>query len=213
LKNILKICIAQILTLAVLLVIIALVGQIYTFSKTGYENLDVIPDRQLGWKLVPNSLFTYTGTHWYENEFKTEIKINSLGFRDKERTIKKQEDLTRLVVIGDSSVAAFEVPFEKTPTQLLEKYLNEANTKQALQGKEYEVLNFGIGGFGLGQNLITNKIYVKQFSPEYVFLFIFEGDIWRTISPISAVTNKLPQEKRLHIRPIIKIFSTETSCS
>jgi len=204
-KNIFKVLLAQILTLAVLLVIIALVGQIYTFSKTGYENLDVIPDRQLGWKLVPNSLFTYTGTHWYENEFKTEIKINSLGFRDKERTIKKQEDLTRLVVIGDSSVAAFEVPFEKTPTQLLEKYLNEANTKQALQGKEYEVLNFGIGGFGLGQNLITNKIYVKQFSPEYVFLFIFEGDIWRTISPISAVTNKLPQEKRLHIRPIIKV--------
>ena len=204
-KNIFKVLLAQILTLAVLLVIIALVGQIYTFSKTGYENLDVIPDRQLGWKLVPNSLFTYTGTHWYENEFKTEIKINSLGFRDKERTIKKQEDLTRLVVIGDSSVAAFEVPFEKTPTQLLEKYLNEANTKQALQGKEYEVLNFGIGGFGLGQNLITNKIYVKQFSPEYVFLFIFEGDIWRTISPISAVTNTLPQEKRLHIRPAIKM--------
>ena len=139
------------------------------------------------------------------SEFKTQIKINSLGFRDKERTIKKQKDLTRLVVIGDSSVAAFEVPFEKIPAQLLEKYLNEANTKQALQGKEYEVLNFGVGGFGLGQNLITNKIYVKQFSPEYVFLFIFEGDIWRTISPISAVTNTLPQEKRLHIRPIIKV--------
>ena len=83
-KNIFKILLAQISTLAVLLVIIALVGQIYTFSKTGYENLDVIPDRQLGWKLVPNSLFTYTGTHWYEREYKTQIKINSLGFRDKE---------------------------------------------------------------------------------------------------------------------------------
>ena len=63
-KNIFKILLAQILALAVLLVIIALVGQIYTFSKPGYENLDVIPDRQLGWKLVPNSLFTYTGTDW-----------------------------------------------------------------------------------------------------------------------------------------------------
>ena len=153
-----KILLAQISTLAVFLVIIALVGQIYTLSKPGYENLDVIPDLQIGWRLVPNSMFTYTGMHWYENEFKTQLKINSLGFRDKERTIKKQEDLTRLVVIGDSSVAAFEVPFEKTPTQLLEKYLNEANTKQALQGKEYEVLNFGIGGFGLGQNLITNNV-------------------------------------------------------
>jgi hypothetical protein len=204
-KKILKIIIAQLLTLFFFLFIIAIAGQFYTRLHPSYEILSSFPDRQLGWKLVPNSLFTYTGSHWYENEFKTEIKINSLGFRDKERSIKKQEDLIRLVVIGDSSVAAFEVPFEKTPTQLLEKYLNEANTKKALQGKKYEVLNFGIGGFGLGQNLITNKIYVKQFSPEYVFLFIFEGDIWRTISPISAVTNKLPQEKRLHIRPVIKV--------
>jgi len=79
LKNILKICIAQILTLVILLIIIAVAGQIYTFSNPGYENLDVIPDRQIGWRLVPNSLFTYTGTHWYEREFKTQIKTNSLG--------------------------------------------------------------------------------------------------------------------------------------
>ena len=90
-KNIFKILLAQILALAVLLVIIALVGQIYTFSKPGYENLDVIPDRQLGWRLMPNSLFTYTGMYWYEREFKTQLKINSLGFRDKERTIKKHK--------------------------------------------------------------------------------------------------------------------------
>ena len=204
-KKILKIIIAQLLTLFIFLVIIAIAGQIYTFLRPGYKVLDVIPDRDIGWRLVPNATFTYTGGHWYENEFKTQIKVNSLGFRDKERTVKKHKKLIRMVVIGDSSVAAHEVSFEKTPAQLLEKYLNEANTKQALQGKEYEVLNFGIGGFGLGQNLITNKIYVKQFSPEYVFLFIFEGDIWRTISPISAVTNKLPQEKRLHVRPIIKV--------
>ena len=76
-KNIFKILLAQISTLAVLLVVIALVGQIYTFSKPSYENLDVIPDRQIGWRLVPNSLFTYTGTYWYEREFKTQLKINS----------------------------------------------------------------------------------------------------------------------------------------
>ena len=156
-----------------MLIIIAVAGQIYTFSKPGYENLDVISDRQIGWRLVPNSLFTYTGTHWYEREFKTQIKTNSLGFRDKERTIKKQKDLIRMAVIGDSSVAALEVPFVNTPSQLLERYLNEANPKVALPEGKYEVLNFGIGGFGLGQNFLANKIYVRQFAPEYVFLFIF----------------------------------------
>jgi hypothetical protein len=207
--KIFKIIIAQLITFFIFLIIVSITGQVYTGLHPSYEILSSVPDRQLGWKLVPNSLFTYTGTYWYEREYKTQIKINSLGFRDKERNINNQKDLKRLVVIGDSSVAAFEVPFEKTPAQLLEKFLNKANKEQALRGKEYEVMNFGIGGFGLGQNLITNKIYVKQFSPEYVFLFIFEGNIWRTISPISAITNKLPKQKRLHIRPIFKVDNNQ----
>ena len=91
-KNFFILLLAQSLTLVVFLLIIAVVGQFYTFLKPGYENLDVIPDRQIGWRLVPNSLFTYTGMHWYENEFKNQIKTNSLGFRDKERIIKKQKD-------------------------------------------------------------------------------------------------------------------------
>jgi len=188
-----------------LLIIIAVAGQIYTFSNPGYENLDVIPDRQIGWRLVPNSLFTYTGTHWYKREFKTQIKTNSLGFRDKERTIEKQKDLTRMVVIGDSFVVAREVPSDKTPSQLLERYLNEANPGNSSKKSTYEVLNFGITGFGIPQNLLTNRIYVKDFAPKYVFLFIFEDTFWRALSITHAITNTMNQNKQLHIRPIFNM--------
>ena len=140
-KKILKIIIAQLFTLFIFLVINAIAGQVYTGLHPSYEILSSIPDRQLGWKLVPNSLFTYTGGHWYENEFKTEIKINSLGFRDKERTIKKLKDSTRMVVIGDSFVVAREVPFNKTPSQLLERYLNESNPGGISTIQKYEGLN------------------------------------------------------------------------
>ncbi len=200
---------AQVLTLAVLLFIIAVVGQIYTFSRPGYENLDVIPDRQIGWRMVPNSLFTYTGMHWYAREFKTKIKINSLGFRDKERTIKKQKDLTRLVVIGDSFVIAREVPFEKTPSQLLEKYLNESNPGKLSIKQKYEVLNFGITGFGITQSLLTNRIYVKNFAPKNVFLFIFEDTFWRALSISHAITNTMKQNQKLHIRPIFNMSENQ----
>ena len=188
-----------------MLIIIAVAGQIYTFSNPGYENLDVIPDRQIGWRLVPNSLFTYTGTHWYEREFKTQIKTNSLGFRDKERTIEKQKDLTRLVVIGDSFVVAREVPFDKTPSQLLERYLNEGNPGNISKNPTYEVLNFGITGFSIPQNLLTNRIYVKDFAPKYVFLFIFEDTFWRALSISHAITNTMIQNKQLRIRPIFNM--------
>ena len=167
--------------------------------------MDVIPDRQIGWRLVPNSLFTYTGTHWYEREFKTQIKTNSLGFRDKERTIEKQKDLTRLVVIGDSFVVAREVPFDKTPSQLLERYLNEGNPGDFSKRSTYEVLNFGITGFSIPQNLLTNRIYVKDFAPKYVFLFIFEDTFWRALSITHAITNTMNQNKQLYIRPIINM--------
>jgi len=204
-KNIFKILLAQILTLVILLILIAVAGQIYTFSNPGYENLDVIPDRQIGWRLVPNSLFTYTGTHWYEREFKTQIKTNSLGFRDKERTIEKQKDLTRLVVIGDSFVVAREVPFDKTPSQLLERYLNEGNPGNISKNPTYEVLNFGTTGFSIPQNLLTNRIYVKDFAPKYVFLFIFEDTFWRALSITHAITNTMIQNKQLRIRPIFNM--------
>ena len=49
-KKILKIIIAQLLTLFVFLVIIAIAGQIYTFLKPGYKFLGFIPDRDIGWR-------------------------------------------------------------------------------------------------------------------------------------------------------------------
>ena len=152
-------------------------------------------------------MFTYTGVHWYKNEFKTQIKINSLGFRDKERNLKKQKGLTRMAVIGDSFVVAREVPFDKTPSQLLERYLNESNPEGLSIRQKYEVLNFGITGFGIQQSLLANRIYVKDFAPKYVFLFIFEDTFWRTSSKSHAITSTIKLNQKLHIRPIFDMMA------
>ena len=84
-----------------------------------------------------------------------------------------------MAVIGDSFVVAREVPFDKTPSQLLEKYLNESNFDGLSIKQKSEVMNFGTTGFGITQSFLTNRIYLKNFSPEYVFLFIFEDTFWR----------------------------------
>jgi len=206
-KNIFKILSAQALTVLVILLVIALVGQTYTFLNPSYENIDVIPDRQLGWKFKPNSIFTYTGVHWYKNEFKTQIKTNSLGFRDKERNFFKKKDLINVAVIGDSFVVAREVPFDKTPSQLLERYLNESNPGGLSVRKKYEVLNFGVTGFGIQQSLLTNRIYVKDFAPKYVFLFIFEDTFWRAASISHAITSTMNQNQKIHIRPTFDMLA------
>ena len=110
---------------------------------------------------------------------------------------------------GDSSVSARQVAFKNTSGQTLQKRLNQnSKTKQS---KVYEVLNFGIDGIGVGQSFLTYRRYASAFDPDYVFLFVFEGDIWRTVSPQSAITDKISSSRRLSIRPVFNINTPSES--
>ena len=55
--------------------------------------------------------------------------------------------------------------------------------------QKYEVFNFGTTGFGIPQSLLTNRIYVKDFAPEYVFLFNVNFEPGITIIEHSYVAN------------------------
>ena len=61
--------------------LVEVAGQIYATFHPSYRVLRYVPEETLGWKLVPNLEFVYTGEHWYAREFSVPIKINSLGFR------------------------------------------------------------------------------------------------------------------------------------
>ena len=206
LNHIFKILTAQILTIVILLAFIELAGKTYAYFNPGYENLYAIPDRVVGWRLTPNLEYIHTGGHWYENEFRVKVKHNSLGFRDYERSVSKPPGVTRIALLGDSSVSARQVAFKNTSGQTLQKRLNQnSRTKKS---KIYEVLNFGIDGIGVGQSFLTYRQYASAFDPDYVFLFVFEGDIWRTVFPQSAITDKISSSRRLSIRPVFNIKST-----
>ena len=205
LNNLLKILTAQVMTIAIVLTLVEIAGQLYAYSNPGYEALSAIPDRTVGWRLAPNLEYVHTGGHWYANEFSVEIKHNSQGFRDDNRSTKKLPGTTRIALLGDSFVAAKEVAFKNTPGQILEGLLNNQNLS-IKQNQNFEVLNFGIGGIGIGQSFLTYRQYAQTFDPDYVFLFIFVGDIWRTISPLSAITNNIVEPHQLKIRPFFSLY-------
>ena len=204
-NTILKILTAQVMTIAIVLALVEIAGQLYAYSNPGYEALSAIPDRTVGWRLAPNLEYVHTGGHWYANEFSVEIKHNSQGFRDDNRSTKKPPGTTRIALLGDSFVAAKEVAFRNTPGQILEGLLNNQNLS-IKQNQNFEVLNFGIGGIGIGQSFLTYRQYAQTFDPDYVFLFIFVGDIWRTISPLSAITNNIVEPHQLKIRPFFSLY-------
>ena len=214
LNNLLKILTAQVMTIAIVLTLVEIAGQLYAYSNPGYEALSAIPDRTVGWRLAPNLEYVHTGGHWYANEFSVEIKHNSQGFRDDNRSTKKPPGTTRIALLGDSFVAAKEVAFKNTPGQILEGLLNNQNLS-IKQNQNFEVLNFGIGGIGIGQSFLTYRQYAQTFDPDYVFLFIFVGDIWRTIAPMSAITNNITNnndaDQQLPIRPIFNLTNFNVS--
>ena len=79
------------------------------------------------------------------------ITTNSYGMRDKEYDFKKKSGVKRIAVIGDSVAAAIEVPAEQGYTEVLEENLNKHGDG------DVEVLNFGVNGYGIEQELEMYK--------------------------------------------------------
>ena len=92
-----------------------------------------------------------------------QIRSVSSSF-DQSVALKHPAGTLRIALLGDSYIEAFEVPFEKTAGEVLERRLS------ALRGTPVEVLNFGEGGYGTGQELLTLQHEVWKYSPDLVLL-------------------------------------------
>lgn len=104
----------------------------------------------------------YEGHSW--------IEINSDGWRGPEVALKHPPGTFRIALLGDSYIEAFEVPFEKTAGEVLERRLS------ALRDTPVEVLNFGEGGYGTTQQLLTLQHEVWKYSPDLVLLAVTTGN-------------------------------------
>lgn len=151
---------------------------------------------------MPNFEFIHTGNHWYSRDYSAQVRTNSLGFRDSERSPQKPDNTIRIALLGDSMVEALEVPFDKTAGQLLEKKLN--NDLQT-PSRNYEVLNFGMGAFGITQSLLNYTEYVQIFNPDYVFLFVVDSHIWRSVGDLYCSTATSTSQECLRVRPTAKL--------
>jgi len=131
------------------------------------------PDKYIGWKGIPNKEGKFI-----KGQVASYVKMNSQGFRDKEHNAQKKDDTFRILVLGDSFVAAVEVPPEKTFPYLLERELNLRNNKRL------EVMNFGVPGFGTAQEYLTLKHYGLNYHPDFVILNFYLGNDVRNNSLI-----------------------------
>ena len=122
-----------------------------------------MPDATRGYSLIP-------GTEgWYRKEGESYVRINSAGQRDREHTKVKAADTVRIAVIGDSYAEAFQVPVEQAFWAVMEQRLQESGS---IPGKQIEVLNFGVSGYGTANELLTLRERVWDYGPDIVLLAV-----------------------------------------
>jgi len=96
---------------------------------------------------------------------------NPQGFRDSvEYATAKRSGKTRIGIVGDSTTFGYATRVEKSFPKQLQGMLDES------QPGAYEVLNFGMPGFSIIQELELLKVKVLDYSPDVVILAICLND-------------------------------------
>lgn len=120
-------------------------------------------DQSRGYALRPNMAGRY------RKEGDAFVRISSDGLRDREHAKTKPANTIRIAVIGDSYPEAFPVPMEDSFWSIMEKKLPQCSR---FGGRQIEVINFGVSGYGTAQELITLREQVWQFAPDIVMLTV-----------------------------------------
>lgn len=98
---------------------------------------------------------------------------NSFGYRNKEFTLKKPQEIFRIVVLGGSTVYTIAVDDnEKTFTAILENIL-----KNKYGYKNVEVINAGIGGYNSWETLLNLQFKVLDIEPDLVIEYEGANDV------------------------------------
>ncbi|MCB9078780.1 MAG: hypothetical protein H6631_14355 [Anaerolineaceae bacterium] len=136
-------------------------------------------DRQVGWRGVANGS---SRIDWYDHDHP--FVLNSRGFHDREHTLVKADDVFRILMLGDSMLAAVEVAEVETSRHILEETLNA----QAPPGLKFEVINGAVFAWGPQQELIYFRTEGQQFKPDLVLVSWFPKNDLRDVIPYHVMT-------------------------
>lgn len=95
------------------------------------------------------------------------LSVNRWGMRDRDRELDKPANTYRIAVLGPSHVMGSGVNNGETFPDFLEQRLNANATNS---NTRFEVMNFGVAGFSLIQQLAMLEDRALQFKPDAVFI-------------------------------------------
>src|SRR3954466_14418520 len=141
------------------------------------------PDPVVGTVLAPGM------EGWQRDEGSAYVKVSARGLRDREHSTAKPAGVYRIAVLGDSYAEAMQVDLERAFWALLPKKLEACGFAG---GKRMEPINFGVSGYGTGNELLTLQTRVWSYEPDMVLLAFFPGNDVRNNSPALETEKNYP---------------------
>jgi lysophospholipase L1-like esterase len=102
-----------------------------------------------------------------------DYRVNQLGLRGPETTAEKPPGVRRVVVLGDSIAFGYWVSDEQGFARQLETLLNAGHPA----GVRVEVLNFGVPGYNLEQEIEALRSKALAFAPDLVVVLFCLNDL------------------------------------
>jgi lysophospholipase L1-like esterase len=134
----------------------------------GLNPLYVSPERDRFWKY--DSLLGWAHQPGQEGvfetpQFRTVVRINENGLRDREHSYERQNDNERILVLGDSFAWGYGVEESERFSQLLEGALG------------VEVINAGVSGYSTDQELLWYKNEGIKYETDLVIVVLAGNDV------------------------------------
>ncbi|MBW4687715.1 MAG: SGNH/GDSL hydrolase family protein [Komarekiella atlantica HA4396-MV6] len=141
---------------------------------------------------------------WVRNEGEAYVQYNSEGFHDREHPQVKPNNTLRIALLGDSFTEAVQVLQAQGIAAVIERELKNCPT---LAGRDVEVMNFGVNGYGTDQELLTLREKVWNYSPDLVLLNFYPGN--DVINNSRTLTEKMVSKTAMDNSALMKPYFVE----
>jgi len=142
----------------------------------GYQMPVLLPNSvRAEYRTAPRAHFIYYGyLPGAVEDFANPVELNGLGFHDRDYFPERPSATTyRIMVVGDSYVAAWEVSLEETFHKRLEARLNQ---EDPLGRGSYQVIAFGQGRSGQEQEIEWMRKFAPIYQPDVILCLFFSGN-------------------------------------
>lgn len=131
------------------------------------------------WELSKNEVLVYEMKKFFDinnyNKDYDNFKTNSAGFRDYEFSEKKERNIQRILIFGDSiTVGTDSIEYQE---DLFSKQLENLLAKDKTLKYKYEVYNMGVDGYNTVQEAENLRVHVDKYKPDIVIVTYCLNDI------------------------------------